>query len=166
MGAKAGRRGEPRGCADGGQGWMGPTSRSSHSWEQRLEKQKVTNTDKKGKWKKRARTARNEAKVGSDENLEVVIGKVEMKIKREEGKWLAQGNFQILGSVSRGITFSDTEKDRCHSVRDLGSASSPQDSCPSTVRPSMPGQSTQPLFVLTCSQAQQNRDRQCSQQTL
>jgi len=27
------------GCAEGGQGWMGPMSRSSHSWEQRREKQ-------------------------------------------------------------------------------------------------------------------------------
>lgn len=123
-GANAGWRGERM---DGGQGWMGPTSRSSHSWERRRETQEITNTDKKGKWKRRAHTARNEAKVGSDENLEVVV---EMKIKREEGNWLAEGNFQIWGSIRRGIAFSDTEKGQCRAVRDLGSLPSPRLSSP------------------------------------
>jgi len=48
-----------------------------------------------------------------------------MKIKREEGKWLAPGSFQVLGSIGE-ITFSDAEKGQCCTMRDLGSLTSPQ----------------------------------------
>lgn len=44
-----------------------------------------------------------------------------IKIKMEGGKWLAQGNFCILGSSSRVRTFSNTGKGQCHTTRDTGS---------------------------------------------
>lgn len=58
--------GSPGGVG-GGQGWVGPTSQSSHRCEQCHGKQKC-------KWRTRACMVRDEAKVGR-ENLEVVRGR-------------------------------------------------------------------------------------------